>query len=411
MTKRLISPTGLIAAAIALGIAVRLAAALFSYNFDVESYQIVASLMQRGENVYAFTPRYNYGPVWFWILHLLDSLSQWFSDPASAFRFLIAVFLTFVDLGIFVVMWRRFGRDAAALALLNGIAIIITGFHRQFDNFAILIAMLAVLCYEADDKKTVVPDGITARKVAAYSLLGVSLMIKHIFFLFPLWLAFRERSWRGRAWALALPVVIFLLGFVPYLPGGRDGISQNVFHYRPLVNAPLWNLTVRPLFGELISPMLFFLLGLLVAGYLARRTRPMKALLLYTLVLVCFAPAMANQYLAIVVPAVSVFRNSWFRTYTVIGTLFLIGNRIGGGMDYQLFSQLVPQVNSPHRYELLTGILFAGVLWLVCGPRVRIWLSQVTALPSVGKLSTAGLQRQDPALPVSVSAESQKTNL
>jgi hypothetical protein len=388
MTKRLVSPGGLIAGAIALGIAARLGAAHFSYNFDVESYEIVVNAMRRGEIVYAVTPRYNYGPVWFWILHLLDSLSKWFSDPASAFRFLIAVFLTFVDLGIFVVIWRRFGRDTAVLAFLNGIAIIITGFHRQFDNFAILIAMLAVLCYEADDKNTGVPHGITPRKAAAYSLLGVSLMIKHIFFLFPLWLAFRERSWRGRAWALALPVAVFLLGFVPYLAGGRNGINQNVFHYRSFINAPLWNLTVRPLFGELISPTLLFLFALLGAGYFSRRTRPMKALLLYTLVLVCFAPAMANQYLAIVVPAVSVYRNSWFRTYTVIGTLFLIGNGVGGGMDFQLFSRLVPAVNSPHSYELLIGILFAGVLWLVVASRVRIWISQAT--------NTASPRSEDP---------------
>jgi len=48
----------------------------------------------------------------------------------------MAGFLSLVDLGIFFVLWKKFGRPAAALFFLNPISVIITGYQSQFDNLA-----------------------------------------------------------------------------------------------------------------------------------------------------------------------------------------------------------------------------------------------------------------------------------
>ena len=60
---------------IALGLDLRMGAAVLGHNFDIESWYIVADIMRHGGNVYAETGRYNYGPVWFFILHVLDVLA------------------------------------------------------------------------------------------------------------------------------------------------------------------------------------------------------------------------------------------------------------------------------------------------------------------------------------------------
>ncbi len=38
------------------------------HTYDFDSYRLVANAITYGKNVYAWTPRYNYGPVWFNLL-------------------------------------------------------------------------------------------------------------------------------------------------------------------------------------------------------------------------------------------------------------------------------------------------------------------------------------------------------
>src|SRR5262245_58022876 len=43
-------------------------AAGFRGNFDTQSYLLVVRAVESGQNVYAATNRYNYSPVWSWIV-------------------------------------------------------------------------------------------------------------------------------------------------------------------------------------------------------------------------------------------------------------------------------------------------------------------------------------------------------
>ena len=83
------------------GIGLRFSLVNLGHNFDFDSYLIVAKIVDSGENVYASTGRYNYGPVWFYILHLIYEITL---KNDVAFRFLLVVFLSSVDLAIFAIL-------------------------------------------------------------------------------------------------------------------------------------------------------------------------------------------------------------------------------------------------------------------------------------------------------------------
>ncbi|UKI30108.1 MAG: hypothetical protein L6W00_19200 [Lentisphaeria bacterium] len=91
-----------------LSLLVKVLLATRGYNYDFESYTIVAELVEEGKNVYAETFRYNYGPIWFYVLWLLKMIS------GSLFRYSLPFFLGVVDICIAGILWR-FRYRAAAL--------------------------------------------------------------------------------------------------------------------------------------------------------------------------------------------------------------------------------------------------------------------------------------------------------
>ncbi len=177
---------GWVLAVLAAGLAARFWVGRFGVNFDFDSYRIVIDLIRHGQNVYAGTTRYNYGPVWFNVLNLLDWLAR---HEIHRFRLVLTAFLSLVDAGIFWVLWQHCGKWPATFFFLNPISIIVTGMHNQFDNFAVLLGLLAVIRFGDDSE-----NPVDARKFSALLLLGISLMTKHVLFLFPLWLAVRQRG-------------------------------------------------------------------------------------------------------------------------------------------------------------------------------------------------------------------------
>ncbi|WP_428355678.1 hypothetical protein [Methyloprofundus sp.] len=175
---------------IIVGTFFRLAVAQKGYNFDIASYRIVADIMADGGNVYAETQRYNYGPIWFYILSFLDYLPFPVADPLLSLRWKVSCFLSLCDITIVILLYRWYGLKVASLFFLNPIAIIITGYHSNFDNLAILVALISV---KTLDNNT---QNFNYTSITALGLLGLSLSIKHVLFLFPLWLAFKNTRWR-----------------------------------------------------------------------------------------------------------------------------------------------------------------------------------------------------------------------
>ena len=61
-------------AVILLGVALRMLLPDRGYNYDFESYRLVADVLSAGGNVYRETSRYNYAPLWSSILQGLDAI-------------------------------------------------------------------------------------------------------------------------------------------------------------------------------------------------------------------------------------------------------------------------------------------------------------------------------------------------
>lgn len=350
---------------VALGVTLRILCAQHGQNFDVESYRIVADIMLGGGNVYQETTRYNYGPIWFLVLHGIDLLHipqmAWTHD----FRLKVALFLTLIDLCIFGFLLRSYSPKVAALFFLNPISIIITGYHSQFDNFAVLAGLVAIAAYARSTSAT--------QRSAALVILGLSLMTKHVLFAFPLWLAFREGSWKDRLAAVAIPYAVFLSGFLFYLPEGAAGILKNVFLYKSFDNAPFWSMVAPYMVYRFFPKTLVMIAALLLLGYALRRRAVLETLHLYFVALVVFAAAIANQYLAIPVPSIAVLWNWGYAGYSFVGAIFLAVE--DSGLHLQLVRDAL-RWSGVYGYHMVVACLAVGLFTTLAGRRGFAWLAQ-----------------------------------
>jgi hypothetical protein len=304
-------------------------------------------------------------------LHAIDqaaSLSQ--TNRVPIFRYTIAGLLSLVDVGIFVILLRKIGRLAAYAFFLNPIAIIITGYHSQFDNLALLVGLLSVLLMGDDFEKP-----LNVRKLIGLAVLGLSLATKHILFAFPLWLAVKQKGLLRKAAVVLVPTTVFVAGFVPYWFTGKEGILRNVFAYESMDFQVFYRLFVPRFFQGLASATVVWLFMLVFFAFVFRTRRALPSLLLYTCVLVVASPAMANQYLAIVVPFISSYANLFFVAYTIIGTWHLLID--GAGFNI-LSLESSTSIRWIH-YSLLISLLWFGFIWLVWRQRILDGLRKVVA--------------------------------
>jgi hypothetical protein len=300
---------------LAAGLGARFWCATLGHNYDLDSYRIVADLMAAGKNVYAGTDRYNYGPVWFNVIHLLDWLA---GHDAKIFRWLLVGVLSAADAGIFFVLRQKFGVRAAVFFFLNPVSIIITGYHNQFDNVAVLLGLAAVLVYGDDHDAP-----LNRRKWQGLFLLSLSLMTKHVFFLFPLWLAVKQRGFWQKVLVVIVPAAIFLAGFIPYWPAGHQGIMDNVFAYHSHESKLFYNFFLPAMVTWMFDSRTVWMALIIIFALVCRRRPSLESLLIYTGLLVATSPATTNQYLAIPIAMASAFPNPLFWLYSFASTVHL----------------------------------------------------------------------------------------
>jgi hypothetical protein len=274
-------------------------AAQFPGNFDSGSYLIVAKAVRSGQNVYAATDRYNYSPLWSYVVAALWAAS----DPNVGLFVLLAGLLQIavdvVTAGLLLRLARdRLGfapweaRRAALLFFSNPVSVLISCAHGQFDGLSILFLVAAVLAATGADRPR--------RRAGIVSFLTLSVLIKHITVFHPLLFWRRVRADGLSARLLAIPYAVFALSFVPFL-SALKAIVGNVFLYGPgLSGRYAWR--VAPIERVLgFSPGQFGYLALLggaVAGavWLGRRLELPRACLLLFLALLVFQPSFGSQY-------------------------------------------------------------------------------------------------------------------
>lgn len=349
---------------LSLGILARIGVSLHGHNYDVESYWLVGQIVDNGGNVYAETHRYNYGPVWFGVLGGLYKVTAGFPDHFAAYRISIALFLTVVDIGIALLLWKKFGKKVAALFFLNPISIIITGYHSQFDNLAILLGFAGVLMLaksETDHKRT----------WSGWALLGLSLMTKHILFALPIWLAIKQKVLWKKIAVMVVPFGLFAVSFVPFWQHGREGIINNVLLYRSMNNAPFWTTIAPGILQNNLPVFLLFIGSLVAAGFAVRKVGIIKTFLIYLACLVLFSSSIANQYLAILVPFIAVYFNLWLALLTVVATLYLLIEP-GAGMGITQLAFIPLKFVS---LNIQIALLSLGILWITPARKYasRLW--------------------------------------
>ncbi|HNT29887.1 MAG TPA: hypothetical protein PKL83_02960, partial [bacterium] len=325
--------------------------ATFGSNYDFESYTIVGDIVRAGGTVYSETTRYNYGP---WFAQLLGWFAQLASGtilPLVVFRMLIITTLTLADVFIAGVIWKRYSLGKALLYLLNPVLLLIGGYHNQFDNLALAFGLAAVILLESNRDNA----NFRWQDSVGLVLLGISLIIKHVLFLYPVWLFFSQKSLRKKIVYLCVPIGIFLASFIPYWSTGKAGIIENVFLYESKANFPFWRL-LRVLGREILglqlpdlSPYALLVSSCLIlaVGYSVRHKKIADSFCWYLLSVVLFAPAIANQYLAIPILALTVYCGFWPLLYSGFVTFFLVMHPDGLGLISKLGTQY-----SRYRFEL-----------------------------------------------------------
>lgn len=330
LQKRIVDNRYFLSIVVAIGVVLRFIIIAIGHNFDFDSYMIVGEIVKNGGNVYAETSRYNYGPLFFLVQGLLYSISSIFEGTSRnlCYRLLIVTFLTVADLGLMFYVKFRTNNLWAAVFFLNPVSIIITGFHNQFDNWAVLLAFIGVYYLMRGDQLEE-RHRWTKYDTLGISFLSLSLIMKHILFAFPIWLLFSKKiEWKKKIVYCFLPPILFLLSFLPFIKLGWKGILTNVFLYKSFNNFPLLGVGIIkyfvPSFTGLRFGIVLFGIFMIILGWLVKEEEVDKLILLYFVSLVCFSSAITNQYIAIPMSAVIILMKEKSFVYSIMGGIYLV---------------------------------------------------------------------------------------
>ena len=340
-------------------------------NFDYDSFNLVGDLMVKGKNVYASTDRYNYAPVWMWVLYFLKLVS------GSHFRYGLSAFISLVDVAIAGVLFQRGNRMAALLILFSPVCIIISGFHCQFDNLAILIGLVAVRYAETRKSYKVAGlAGLNTREIMILAfIVGFSITTKHVLIFFPFWFLFiRDIKFFRRILLCGLPLAVFMLSFLPYLSAWHD-IKENVFKYGSSGNLVFYHLFLPDalnsvlLFISLKLYKLIFIFLMIFSGYFLRSRVFMEQLLFYCAFMVLFSCSLYTHYLIIPMLFFAYFPNRFWIWYNLVGLFFFLIQHDQFNYASKLY-QVLPRTSDfieLYTYYPLVFILFLAVV-NVCRP-------------------------------------------
>lgn len=360
----------LIFSVIVSGILVRFLLIGRGHNYDFESYQIVAAANRQGITAWQ-TNRYNYGPIWWYLLQLFDWIH---TRIGIGFRYQIVGILTLADLYIAFFIYKFRGPFFAVLFFINPISIIITGYHNQFDNLAI-----AIMCFAIFRMKAIRHTRLDLNQISIVLLLGVSLATKHVFVFFIVWLALKQKTLLLRCTYLFGPVILFGLSFIPYISSSWSSIKLNVIEYRSFNNAPLWRFfRIYSEDNKQFATLLFITLVVAI-GFVLRKIELEYSLFIYCIVIVAFSPAIANQYLAIAAIGAIGFFNVGFAMYFIYGFYWLAISPDGlhiasdsGWISRMLFDDHGLHFLEQYDYVPFPVILSIGLFIAVLNSKVQI---------------------------------------
>ena len=307
---------------IVIGTSIRLFLAFFYFgNFDMESYTTVSEIVLKGLNVYNETPFYNYSPVWFNILGPLRIFSDNFSLP---FHFAVRGFLTIIDiitLSLILAIGISEGLSKTSLIrlsllyYLNPITYLITGYHGQFENMALLFVILGLFLLIKSR------DGNEELKYLSWLSFSVGLIIKHdtlVVVITGIINLFKKGKYI--VIFLSIAAVFFLLTFIFYWSEGSQGIISHVFMYGGIYG--IYGITS---FVRIPDLKYLFIAGLLLYPFLIQEREIAEQFLLGSLFFITFTTGIGIQFFVLPVVFGALHPSKWFLLYTFITSIVILG--------------------------------------------------------------------------------------
>jgi hypothetical protein len=322
---------------LAVAFALRLAAVLASDRVvaDVKRYERVAThVLDVSWNPYAAPRLYPYPPVWMWF----EAASEWLARRTGAsFAVLVKLPVLAADLGLVAVLGamgreRGLGLAPAWTYALHPVALLIGGFHGQFDALALLALVFSIQAFEGGRF-----DRAALALAAAIAVKSFPVLLLPFFLL-----ALPGTAARLRFLVLStLPVGLSLL---PFAIADSGALRRELFGYGGVADFG-WIGLVRGV-GFLTRGVLerseavhwpnlvpvgksLFLAVLAAIVVFASRRRALPSLdrtaLLVFLAFLTFYGAISAQYLLWVVPFAALSFGRWATAHAVASTIALIG--------------------------------------------------------------------------------------
>lgn len=299
----------------------------YSYygNYDMYSYEIVREIVASGGNVYASTTRYNYSPVWFNIIWILGTINA--CIPMVAFHFILRGFLTLVDLASLLVLLSivelekgKNRRDdlllCAILFYLNPVSYLITGYHGQFENLAILFSLIGLYLYIYSTKVKKI-SGLVPWIIFTFSMIVKHSVVAEL-------LIYLNNSYKKKkdiVILFCLSVFLFLATFLPYWRQGSSGIMMNVFGYKSIEG--LYGITSiinLPIFRSIFVP------GLVIYPFLIQKKEIKSQMLLAMLFFLVFTSGIGIQYFVLPIAFAALIPTVYFYFYTYVASIFILSD-------------------------------------------------------------------------------------
>ena len=301
------------------GFVIRILLMLFrEEHFDFINFYNSAKLVFQGENIYASTKFYNYGPVFSLLLGMIYRISIFFTNNRAVFKLLFVCVTSFADIMTSLLIVKKKNNCLGALFFLNPLSISISRY--QFDSLAFMMAAYGAnfMAESYQENKIKIND------LLGIILLSLSFMTKHFMAFFPIWILLNTKTnSRKKYLYVFIPPILFLLSFVPYLPEGLSGIIDNVFMYRSAKNFPLIALTMMKHlnfnvdFIERLSFPIFIML-MIIFGYLFRHKNIFNSFLMYCVSLVCFSSGLFVQYFTLPIMTLLIYHSKITLPYFII---------------------------------------------------------------------------------------------
>lgn len=180
--------------------------------FDLDSYSQQAFAVTHRLNVYEYTTRYPYPPVWIWIVGAVAGSAPMVGLP---FHVAIKIPATLADLAVVALLfeyvrarrgWVSWTLGPAALYALNPVPALISAAHGQFDSLPVFFTLLAFHLYDRGHRRSL--------DLAALAL-GVAIALKGYPALLLPFLALTAPAGR-KAWTFGMALIPVGLAFAIY---------------------------------------------------------------------------------------------------------------------------------------------------------------------------------------------------